>query len=236
VTLLPPGPILALDTAGAACGIALWHDGRVLARRDAPMTHGHAEALAPLTQETLESATMTVAEVGAVAVTVGPGSFTGLRVGLAFARGLGLAAGRPVLGLPGPMVLAHMARATAPDSIAESIVVVLDARRAEVFLQPFTPDLTACGPILSVPPSAVADRLPITGPVCLTGDGVALLPADLTGDASLRVAEGAARSPDPAVLAALVAADPGAALAPRPVYGRPPDAMPARPNPRAPAS
>lgn len=236
---VPPGPILALDTSGAACGVALWHDGRVLARRDAAMTHGHAEALAPLTRDVLAAAATTVADLGAVAVTVGPGSFTGLRVGLAFARGLGLAASRPVLGVPGPVVLAHMARAAAPagDSgdATESIVVVLDARRTEVFVQPFAPDLTARGPVLSLRPDAVPERLPATGRVCLTGDGVALLPSGLADAARLRVDEAAASPPDPAVLAALVAADPGAALPPRPLYGRAPDAVPAPANPRAPA-
>nr|WP_281396675.1 tRNA (adenosine(37)-N6)-threonylcarbamoyltransferase complex dimerization subunit type 1 TsaB [Roseospira visakhapatnamensis] len=224
-----------MDTSGGACGVVLWQDGRVRARRDATMTHGHAEALAPMTRDTLAAAGATAAELAAVAVTVGPGSFTGLRVGLAFARGLGLATGRPVLGLPGPLVLAHMARAGAAaiDDGTESVSVVLDARRAEVFVQSFSPALAALGPVLSVSPDAVAAQLPARGPLCLTGDGLGLLPAPLLRDARLRVVDGASRPPDPAVLAALVADDPAAALTPRPVYGRPPDAAPAPDNPRA---
>jgi len=223
-------PVLALDTSGAACGVVLWHQGAVLARRDVAMMHGHAEALAPMTQETLADAGLTAANLGAVAVTVGPGSFTGLRVGLAFARGLGLAAGCPVLGLPGPHVLAYMARPPlAPSGEDESVAVVLDARRAEVFLQVFGADLTPLGPVRSLAPGAVADHLPITGRVCLTGDGVALLPEGTApANPRLRIAESAGCPPDPAVLAALVAAAPTTALPPRPLYGRAPDAVPAR--------
>lgn len=91
--------ILALDTALAACSAAIVRDGETLASREVPMTRGHAEALAPLVAELATKANIAMADLNRIAVTVGPGTFTGLRVGIAFARGLGLALDIPVIGI-----------------------------------------------------------------------------------------------------------------------------------------
>jgi len=200
--------------------VCLWQDGTVLARDMAEMAHGHAEALAPMVDRVMRAAGVPFSDLGAVAVTVGPGSFTGLRVGLALARGLGLAVGCPVLGAATTTVLARMA-GTAPP--AESpVAVVLDARRAEVFLHLFGADGRPMDEPVSVAPDAVAARLP-AGPGRLTGDGVALLPTLFpTGWTPVPEAE---RTPDPAALAALVAPQTaGTVRLARPLYVRPPDA------------
>ena len=97
--------ILALDTALETCSAALVRGGRVLAARSEPMARGHQERIAPLVDELAREAGIAFAEVDRIGVTCGPGSFTGLRVGLAFAKGLGFALGRPVVGdrhAPGP--------------------------------------------------------------------------------------------------------------------------------------
>jgi tRNA threonylcarbamoyladenosine biosynthesis protein TsaB len=98
--------ILALDCCLDACSAAITTNGRVLARRIEPMTRGQAERLAPLVAETMEEAALSFPALDRIAVTTGPGSFTGLRVGLAFARGLALALGKPCVGLSSLEVLA----------------------------------------------------------------------------------------------------------------------------------
>ncbi|KAA5605515.1 tRNA (adenosine(37)-N6)-threonylcarbamoyltransferase complex dimerization subunit type 1 TsaB [Roseospira marina] len=230
--------MLALDTSAGACSVALWQNGATLAQESTPLVHGHAEALAPMVERVMRAAGVPFETIAAVAVTVGPGSFTGLRVGLAFARGLGLAVGCPVLGATTTAVLARMAESTParPGRSPETpTAVVLDARRAEVFLHILSvhdnqgQDGPVSGPV-SLPPEAVAAHLP-PGPGRLTGDGVALLPQPLP--AGWIVAENAGRTPDPAVLAAQVAAAPKQALPPRPLYVRAPDATLPPPNARA---
>lgn len=226
---LSDATVLALDSAGRACGVCLWRDGRVLARRDRTMDHGHAEALAPMTGEVLAEAAMAVGNLDAIAVTVGPGGFTGLRVGLAMARGLALAARCPVLGATTTAVLARMARReTDPDE--RPITVVLDARRAEVYAQSFDRTGRATDPPASWPPDALAAALG-PGPRLLIGDGVALLPHPLPPEVELSA--DADRPPDPAVLAAMVVEDPDTALPATPVYVRPPDATRPQPHARA---
>ncbi|WP_299437756.1 tRNA (adenosine(37)-N6)-threonylcarbamoyltransferase complex dimerization subunit type 1 TsaB [uncultured Rhodospira sp.] len=222
------GPTLALDTSGRACGVCVWRDGAVLARADQAMEHGQAEALAPIVRAVLADAGLTATEMTAIAVTVGPGSFTGLRVGLSFARGLALAAGCPVLGVTSTAVLARMAAAAPPRDTP--IAVALDARRAEVFLQVFDADLRAMGEPVSLPPADARDSLP-KEPTRLTGDGAALLPA--LAPHAITIVPDAERPPDPAILAAMAAKDPGSALPARPLYVRPPDATRPPPDSRS---
>lgn len=97
----PAGPVLALDTATEQAGVALVAaDGRVLAARSWLSRRRHTVELAPTVAELLEEAGVAAAGLGAVAVTLGPGSYTGLRIALSLAKGIGLAGGCPVLGIP----------------------------------------------------------------------------------------------------------------------------------------
>jgi tRNA threonylcarbamoyladenosine biosynthesis protein TsaB len=93
--------ILAIDTALGACAAAVLDSQRgvILADESIAMMRGHAEALMPLIARVMDAARCEFAELDRVAVTVGPGSFTGLRVGIAAARGIALAAGKPAIGL-----------------------------------------------------------------------------------------------------------------------------------------
>src|SRR5215470_1069032 len=97
--MVAPEIILAFDCSGAACSAALWRRGALAAHRYRTMTRGHAEALMPMLAETVAQAGETFHALTAVAVTVGPGAFTGIRIGLAAARGIGLAATIPVVGV-----------------------------------------------------------------------------------------------------------------------------------------
>src|SRR5262245_44664761 len=114
--------VLAIDTALEACAAAVLDtaSGAVLASESLPMARGHAEALMPLIAQVMDAAAIDFSSLDRVAVTVGPGSFTGLRVGIAAARGIALAAGKPAVGLSTLAVLAapHIAAAAAATVVA----------------------------------------------------------------------------------------------------------------------
>jgi tRNA threonylcarbamoyl adenosine modification protein YeaZ len=103
--------VLGLDATGSACSAALLRDDRALAHRFAAMERGQAEALVPMIASVLAEAALPVAALDLIAVTVGPGAFTGVRIGLAAARGLALASGVPALGVTS---FAAVAAAVAP--------------------------------------------------------------------------------------------------------------------------
>lgn len=207
--------VLAFDTTTAACSVAIWQDGTSRAVFHQALMHGQAEALVPAIEQTLSEARLSYVDLDRIAVTVGPGSFTGVRVGLATARGLGAATGCPVIGIATTEVIAAEARRSNPMPIA----VAIDARRAEVYLHRFS-----------------EEGLAIDEPVCLLPDLAAdLLGADtwaLAGDGAGRVMEHTGPSvtqalpslPSATVLAELAAARPLSDRSPRPLYVRPPDA------------
>jgi tRNA threonylcarbamoyladenosine biosynthesis protein TsaB len=91
--------VLAIDTSLDACSVAIVRDGETLAHLSEPMERGQAERLVPMVRETSEAARITFAEMDRIAVTTGPGSFTGVRVGLSFARALALSLNKPSVGV-----------------------------------------------------------------------------------------------------------------------------------------
>ena len=206
--------VLALDTAAGACSAAVTRDGAVLAARSEPMTRGHQERLAPLVREAMAEAGVAFPELDRIGVTVGPGSFTGLRVGLAFAKGLGLALGKPCLGVGTLEALA------ASDPGPGLTAAVIDAKRDQVYLQAFESGVAVMAPD-ALPVETAAARLAELwrgGPLRLIGPGAALLAMAAPG------AEVVERSaPDPVAICALVARKPASAGA-RPLYLRAPDA------------
>jgi tRNA threonylcarbamoyladenosine biosynthesis protein TsaB len=166
------GALLAMDASGAACSVALWSKGRIAARSHRPMTRGHAEALMPMVVATLADAQVTMRDLAAVAVTVGPGAFTGIRIGLAAARGIGLAAGISVVGIT---TFAAVAQAIPSAARADRrMVIVLDSKRGDVFVQTYDATSTPLAPPAIMSPQSAAD-LASTGRVVIAGDGVALV-------------------------------------------------------------
>lgn len=209
--------ILAIDTATAACSAALMDGDTILARRFVPMARGHAEALLPMVETVMAEAGAAYGDLDLIATTVGPGTFTGLRVGLAAARGLAVAGGLPVIGVTTLEALAH---GVAPDlRRGRSVVAALDARRGEVYVQAFDEDLEPLAPPAALPPRA-AD-LP-AGPVAIAGSGAALV-MDALKRRGADVVVDDALLPDAAVVAALASRrfDPAVAVAPpEPLYLR----------------
>src|SRR5471030_810279 len=130
--------VLAIDTALEACSAAVLDTERAgaTANETLPMVRGHAEALIPLIARVLETARLTFSEIDRIAVTTGPGSFTGLRVGIAAARGIALASGKPAVGLS--TLSAYAAPFIASDDTLP-VVSVIDARHDHVYLQVFGP-------------------------------------------------------------------------------------------------
>jgi tRNA threonylcarbamoyl adenosine modification protein YeaZ len=120
-----------MDGALADCGTAVVVDGQLAARRVAAGGRGQAALLAGLTRDVLGAAGVTAADLDGIAVTVGPGSFTGLRAAIALAQGLGAASGRPVVGVSVPEAMA----AALPRLGARALWVALDSRRGRIFLQ-----------------------------------------------------------------------------------------------------
>lgn len=207
-------PILALDAAGAACSAALWREGRIAVRRRQPMLKGQAEALMPMLLEVLAGGGLGFRDLGQIAVGVGPGSFTGIRIALAAARGIGLAAGIPVVGVDSFSAVA----AALPAGLigGRSLLVAIDSRRDQPFGRYFDSELGALGePLVLDPPALLARRPP--GSLLIAGDAAAMLPA--APDAE--VAEGDF-APDAAPIAHLAAAG-RAQCAPRPLYLRSPE-------------
>ena len=135
------------------------------------MERGHAEALMPMIVATLADAAESLRSLDAVAVTVGPGAFTGIRIGLATARGIGLAAGIPVVGIT---TFAAVAAALAPVPPDSAVIVLIDSKRGDVFAQRFSGALEPIGQPTLLAPVAAAEFLP-AAPVLLAGDGVALV-------------------------------------------------------------
>jgi len=130
--------ILAIDTTLGACAAAVYdsESGEVVASESLPMTRGHAEAIMPLIARVMDAAGIEFLALDRIAVTVGPGSFTGLRVGIAAARGIALAAGRPAVGIS---TLSAYAAPHIAGGRADRVVAAIDARNDQVYLQVFGP-------------------------------------------------------------------------------------------------
>jgi tRNA threonylcarbamoyladenosine biosynthesis protein TsaB len=126
--------ILAIDTALDACaaGVLDTEAGRLIAQESQAMKRGHAEALMPLIARVIEQSGIAFAALDRIAVTTGPGSFTGLRVGLSAARGIALAANKPVVGLT---TLTAYAAPFVSESGEHPIISAIDARHDHVYLQ-----------------------------------------------------------------------------------------------------
>ncbi len=212
--------VLAVDTSLGACSAAVLDGEAVRARLCEPMDRGHQERLAPLAAEAMAGAGLAFDALDRVAVTTGPGSFTGLRVGLAFAKGLALALDRPLLGIGTLEALAAGALGDVP--AGGVVAAVLDARRGRVHLQAFRDgrplDAPACVDLEAA--LAFAAAWAGAGPLRLVGPGAALLAPAAPG-----AGVEAALACDPAVLARLAAGRDPADAPPVPLYLRGADAL-----------
>jgi tRNA threonylcarbamoyladenosine biosynthesis protein TsaB len=172
--------ILALDASSRACSAALIVDGRVAAHRLLALDRGQAEALIPLAAEVLAEAGLVCSGADVIACTVGPGSFTGLRIGLAAARGLVLATGKPFAGVTSFEALARAIPCEGRKG--RTLLAAVDAKRAELFVQFLNEALEPLGDPLAVLPEEIAGHVP-GGPLFVVGDGAGRLKDALAGRA-----------------------------------------------------
>jgi tRNA threonylcarbamoyl adenosine modification protein YeaZ len=216
--------ILAIDTSlGAAAAGLFDSDTRTeIAAESMAMERGHAEALVPLIGRVLARAEPAGLDLKRVVVTVGPGSFTGLRIGIAAARGFALARGVPVVGVSTLSAYAAPFIAANDSSI---VAVAIDARHGEIYFQVFAP-----GGRTMVSPRALslreAARAIGSGPVRLVGSGAPLLALEAWSLGVGAVVADTQAAPDIAWVARLgAAAQPEEAL-PRPLYIKKANATP----------
>lgn len=214
--------VLACDTTQGACSAALYRGG-LLAAELQEMRKGHAEALLPIIAALIEKAGVDMAAIDRLAVTHGPGSFTGVRVGLAAMRGLALALDKPLKTYGSFEVMARGAaiKGKMDGEMEGPLLVAVDARRATFYAQGFAADAAPLGPPQAVD-AAGALALVTARPLTIIGSGAAQL-----CDLQPHLHRGAAANwPDAAHLAAMAAADADwdALPPPEPLYLRPPDA------------
>ena len=222
--------ILSLDTSLSRCGVAIIDGERILVCEKEDLERGHAERLAPMVERALVTASLRADDLDRIAVVVGPGGFTGVRVALSFARGLGSVLDVPVIGVTSLEALAFGAQAHSADGL---VGVVIDARRGQVYAGayeiPMTGGSLRLAPFVADPEEA-AKRLSALqdGSLTIIGSGVSLV-APFENFIVSKESE----TIDPVCVAKLggMAVSPRSRQMPAPVYLRPPDAKP--PSPRA---
>ncbi len=223
--------ILSLETATAAGAVALVVDGEVLGERVTTTSREHTETLLSAADQMLNEAGLAVHDLDAIVVDIGPGLFTGLRVGVATARSLASASGVALV----PVTSLHVLALAAETEGSAGVLAVVDARRGEVFAQAFAVDgvdrRPLCDPVVADPGSLALfciEHLGAFSEVSIVGDGARRYGSDVAQIPGGRVIE-AATIPSPAVAAQLVerggeivATDPTSVV---PLYLRDPDAV-----------
>jgi tRNA threonylcarbamoyladenosine biosynthesis protein TsaB len=222
--------ILAIDTALEACAVALLDTGtsKVIASESQAMKRGHAEALMPMIARVMKESGLTFAALDRIAVTSGPGSFTGLRVGLSAARGIALAAGKPVVGIT---TLSAYAAPVVSEAGEQPVISAVDARHDQIYFQVVSGNGSSLIPPRVAP---IADAMAASrfGAPHLVGNAANILAERWPAQAASPVGVNQQPAPDIAWVAWL-----GAAVSPdtapaRPYYLRAPDAKPAREQPQ----
>jgi tRNA threonylcarbamoyladenosine biosynthesis protein TsaB len=210
--------ILALDSATSACSVAIWVDGEIVAAERADLPRGQAEALAPMVARVRDAAGLAFASLDRFAVTVGPGHFTGLRAGLATARGLALATRRPLIGIGTLEALA----AAVPERVRGDAVVVaaLDSKREEAYVRAFDAALRPLDEPGAQRPADYARALLTAhsqAKFVVAGDAAGPLVEALSAGGAVARAT-APLHPDAAVVAQLAAVAPEPDALPGPLY------------------
>jgi tRNA threonylcarbamoyladenosine biosynthesis protein TsaB len=229
----PAAPVLlAIETAGSNCSAAVARGDAVVASECRALRHGHAEALFPMIEQVMAEAAMRPSQLGSVAAAIGPGGFTGIRVGLAAAHGIALAVGARLIGVTGFAAVAASVGAAAGSAAdgddRAALLVALDSRRADLYVQLFAPGtVTPLAAPAALLPECLADyvaRLAGDMPMLIAGDAAEAAAAALGQHAGLAIARGSAPDARGVIAAALHQMPFAAAADPvRPFYLRPPD-------------
>src|SRR5579872_4209100 len=227
--------ILGIDTSCGAASVAVAEGGRgePLAAISRPMARGHAEVLAPMVEEAMRAIDGGFPSLTRIAVATGPGSFTGIRVGLAMARAMGVALAIPVVGVS---TLAAFAAPLLSAPRTGIIAATIDARHGSVYFQLFEANGRPLGPPRCDSPRECVRAIG-AGPAWFAGDAAALVASEAQRAGLPYDLDVARVAPDIVAVGWMgLAVDPVKSPA-RPLYVKPPDARPSTAGPiaRAPA-
>jgi len=207
--------VLALDTASVFCAAALVDNGNILAHKSENIGKGHAEYLMDYIAWIMKEGARDFADIDRIAVNIGPGSFTGVRVGVAAARGLALTLDKPAIGVTAFEALADEAHILKPE---QPVSVVLEAHRGVLYCQHFTAGLSPASRPQIATAEEIAARLPQKA--VLTGSGAERI-------AALRPCPLIDTRPTAAIATyARLAMQKQPGTPPSPLYMREPDAKP----------
>ena len=164
--------ILLIDTSTAVLSVGLALDGTVVEERVCTEARQQASLTAPLVKEVLDAQGLTVKDCDAICVSSGPGSYTGLRVGVSTAKGLAFGAGKPLIAVGTLDILAQSAIPSEVEGSPSFIIPMIDARRMEVYTAVYSSAGEKLTPIqaLVVKEDSFAEQLS-AGPVLFVGDG-----------------------------------------------------------------
>ncbi len=228
--------VLAFDTCFGAVSVAVgWQDahGQLLLREAyEERSTGHAERLLPMIAEVMDGAGLAFAAIDRIAVTLGPGTFTGVRVGISAARALALALGKPVVGITSLAAMAHRARGVAGRAAqGRQLIVAVDARRGSLYVQSFVAGGRHVSEALLLTPEEAARGIGRQGAL-IVGSGASAVAA------AVRERGGEAQACLPGLQPhARTLAEIASGLAPiapvKPLYLRAPDAKPSSGSPLA---
>ena len=183
--------ILAFDTCMQACSVAVLNNGELFSHK-VELERGHAEKLMPMIDEVLQKADLSIREIDRIAVTRGPGSFTGVRIGVATAKALALALGAELVGTSSLHVMAAQAFASVPELQTDLICVTVDARRDQIYFALFDRDGPLAPRPLIIAPAQAGAFLPADKSLCLIGSGCEIMLNSLTKKQSARVSHSGA--------------------------------------------
>jgi tRNA threonylcarbamoyladenosine biosynthesis protein TsaB len=216
--------LLACDTALGALSVAAVDGELVLAHEFIEMSRGHAEQLAPMVERVMRDAGLPFTALDRLAVTTGPGTFTGQRVGLAFMRAAALALKAPLIGIT---TLGAMAAAALAQGPAAWALAVADAKRGEVYLGALAADGREILEPRLVPLADAVTTISMLarkhGPPVLAGTAAEAMLEALT-TLGIAARDSGVRQPDAVFVARLAAAAPIPDAPPKPLYLRAPDA------------
>lgn len=164
---------LLIETATQVCSVVLASEGRILARRDSDVPNAHSTRLSVFIQEVLDENRLTPRDLGAVCVSAGPGSYTGLRIGVSSAKGICYALGIPLVSVPTLLSMAALYYRQHPE-YKGFVCPMIDARRMECYTMMVAPGLDVLRPTAAdVITEGIFDEYLDRGEVTFIGDGAA---------------------------------------------------------------
>jgi tRNA threonylcarbamoyladenosine biosynthesis protein TsaB len=216
----PGKRVLAIETGSRSCSVAIFNDAHRLGHEQQDTDHGHATMLMPMIERVRTASGLAFTDLDRIAVAVGPGSFTGLRVGIAAALGLSLASGIPAVGISSFQIAAAGLMAKGPQLDGFRFFVLLDSRREEPFFIELNRDLSFVGEPRVISVADFDTLLLSSGPTIVLGDAPAVSRPTSAFPAGVR------RIPmplDATMVGVLAALSHRYDLPPKPVYVRAPD-------------